>query len=190
MKTNRKNKSYPTAHLPSRAAWSHIKINPMKYKKVALTLLALTVFLAGATLSMAHQHSLTEQLVKANNAFFHQGDLKLADELFSTDFVVHGPGGGTHLGPQAIREFVTAMRTAFPDLRVEVQVLLQKDNTIAWLRTHRGTFHSDFMGVKASGQVVSWREMIVSRYEDGRIAEEWAVTDFVEAASKKSEVAR
>jgi len=37
------------------------------------------------------------------------------------------------------------------------------------------------MGVPASGRAITWRDMVVSRYEGERIAEEWPVTDFPRA---------
>jgi len=55
-------------------------------------------------------------------------------------------GKETQLGPDAIRGFVTALRTAFPDLRVEIEVLLEEGDRVAWLRTHRGPFESDLLG--------------------------------------------
>jgi predicted ester cyclase len=48
------------------------------------------------------------------------------------------------------------------------------------MRTHRGTHQADFMGVPASGRSVTWRDMVVTRYEAGKIAEEWAVSDLAE----------
>lgn len=157
----------------------------MKYQIYALSLLALGIFLASPVLVNAQQKdSLEGKILTANDELFHKGNLNFADEIFASNYVSHGPDGPKEVGPKGIKKFVKAMRTAFPDLRVEIEVLVQEDNTIAWLRTHRGTFKSDYLGIKATGKVVTWRSMAVSRYEDGQIAEEWGVGDFVEAASR------
>jgi predicted ester cyclase len=55
---------------------------------------------------------------------------------------------------------------------------------VAWLRTHRGTFQADLLGAKATGKPMTWQTLIVTRYEDGKIAEEWAVSDFSEQAQE------
>jgi hypothetical protein len=33
------------------------------------------------------------------------------------------------------------------------------------------------MGALPSGQILTWRDMVVSRFENGRIAEEWNVSE-------------
>jgi len=116
------------------------------------------------------------QIQAANEALLNQGDLDRIPEFFSETYVSHrteGDGGGH----EAIHGFLTALRAAFPDLAVEVEVLATEGNRVAWLRTHRGTHQADFMGVGATGQRLTWQDMVVTRYEDGMIAEEWGVSE-------------
>lgn len=152
---------------------------------IAASLLAVGFALAGpAPYTARQQQTLEDRLRTANDELFHKGNVDLVAEIFSPNYVTHLPGGETQMGPQAIREFVTAIRAAFPDLHVEIQVLVENGDRVAWLRTHRGTFESDFLGMRATGNVITWQEMIVTRYEDGMIAEEWGVSDFVEAVQR------
>ncbi len=75
--------------------------------------------------------------------------------------------------PRTLRESLTVLREAFPDLQVEVEVLATEGNRVVWLRTSRGTHEGSFMGVSASGRQLVWQDIVVTRFEDGVIAEEW-----------------
>ena len=110
-----------------------------------------------------------------NQALLNEGDLDRIPEFFSESYVAHGPDGGA-TGHDAIRGFVSALREAFPDLEVETQVLATDGDRVAWIRTHTGTHEGAFMGVEPTGEVVTWQAVIVTRYEDGLIAEEWGAS--------------
>jgi steroid delta-isomerase-like uncharacterized protein len=120
------------------------------------------------------------QLRVANDEFFNKGNLAMAAEIFAPDYVAHVTDGSLRGGPAAIESFVNEMRTAFPDLHVEIQVLMTHEDRVTWVRTHRGTHLGDYMGVPASGRELTWQTMISTRYEGDRVAEEWAVTDLGE----------
>lgn len=95
----------------------------------------------------------------------------------ATDYVVHA-GGKDHKGHAFVRRFVGLIRTAIPDLRVvEVAVRFHAGDTIVWKRTLSGTHEADMTGIPPSGKKVEWRDMVVTRFEGGKIAEEWTVSD-------------
>ncbi len=72
------------------------------------------------------------------------------------------------------------LRRAFPDLQVEVEILVEGKDRVAWQRTLRGTQQGDFMSFPACGRRIVWRDMFTSRFRDGLIAEGWVVTDLAE----------
>ncbi len=117
------------------------------------------------------------QIQRANEELLNKGNLELAEEIFAPTYVGREAEGDFEGGPDAIKAFVTSIRTAFPDLKVEVEILAMEGDRVAWLRTHRGTHQGEYLGVPASGRLITWREMIVTRYEEGKIAEEWGVSD-------------
>lgn len=131
----------------------------------------------------AQTTSLGDHIRTSNDELFHKGNLAFVDDVFAPEYVAHA--GGTDIGAEAIRSFVVAVRRAFPDLRVEITVLLEDGDRVAWLRTHRGTFKGDYRGVTATGRTVVWQDMVVTRYEKGKIAEEWGVSDFVERSQQR-----
>ncbi len=112
------------------------------------------------------------QIREANDVLLNQGNLDMVPEFVTTTYVAHVTGEDMR-GREAIADFVTALREAFPDLQVEIEVLATEGDRVAWLRTSRGTHEGNFMGVSASGRQLVWQDIVVTRYEDGMIAEEW-----------------
>ncbi len=116
----------------------------------------------------------------ANSAILVDGNLDAIGDFFAPDYVVHLTDRDARDGLDAIRGFVEMVRRAFPDLQIEVEVLVEGEDRIAWQRTVQGTHERDFMGFPASGRRVVWRDMVTSRFRDGMIAEEWVITDLAE----------
>jgi steroid delta-isomerase-like uncharacterized protein len=121
--------------------------------------------------------SKADRIRHANAEILAEGNLAAIDDVFSADYVLHA-GGKDRRGRKFVRDFVTQLRTAIPNLRVaDVTILAQTGVTVAWSRTLRGTHKADMRGIPASGKKVEWREMFVTRFDGKLIAEEWAVSE-------------
>ncbi len=108
-----------------------------------------------------------------------KGNLGIIEKNFSGDYVAHA-GNKTFNGHSFMKRFVNQLRTAIPDLQVkEVRFFVQGEDTIAWQRTLEGTSTAVLRGIPASGEKVKWVEMIVTRFENGKIAEEWVVSELM-----------
>lgn len=83
-------------------------------------------------------------------------------------------------GPSAVRRWLGQLKEAFSDVRVDVEILVESGDRVAWQRTVYATQTGAFQGFPASNQRIVWRDMVTSRMEQGRIAEEWLVTDLAE----------
>jgi steroid delta-isomerase-like uncharacterized protein len=105
--------------------------------------------------------------------------LDAIDEFFTADYVAHGTDQQM-AGHGAIRRFVRELRQGFPDLEVELEILLKTNDRVAWQRRLEGSHRGNFRGFPATGRRVVWRDVVVSRFRDGRIAEDWVSTDIVE----------
>lgn len=66
------------------------------------------------------------------------------------------------------------------DIDIDVDILLEGDDRVAWQRTLRATHEGTFKGFPATGLQIVWRDMITSQFLDGLISEEWVVTDLAE----------
>ncbi len=118
-----------------------------------------------------------ERIRFATDEILGKGNLDVVDEVFATDFVLHA-GGKDHKGPEFVRRFAKRLRSAIPDLRVvEVALLIQAGDTIAWQRTLSGTHEAEMMGIPPTGQKVEWRDIVVTRFDGEKIAEEWTVSE-------------
>jgi steroid delta-isomerase-like uncharacterized protein len=124
--------------------------------------------------------SLAARILAANSVLIDAGDLDRVGEFFTPDHVTHLTGRDMEGGHDMIRGFVGMLRNAFPDIQCDVEILLEAGDRVAWQRTLRGTHAGDFMGFPATGRQVVWRDMLTSRFSDGLIAEEWAVSDLAE----------
>ncbi len=113
----------------------------------------------------------------ANDEILAKGNLDLVDEIFATDYALHA-GGKKHKGPAFVRRFVGQLRSAIPNLRVvDVAFLSQAGDTIVWQRTLSGTHKAELKGIPPSGKKVKWADMVVTRFDGDKIAEEWAVSE-------------
>ena len=119
-----------------------------------------------------------EELIKvANDEVIGNGNLKIVDEIFAANYVAHA-GGKDYRGHQFVRRFIGELRSAIPDIRVmKVEILTHSGDTIVWQRTLRGTHKANMMGIPPSGQKIEWIEMVVTRFDSEKIAEEWVVSE-------------
>lgn len=124
--------------------------------------------------------TLATKIKAANSTLMADGNLEKVGEFFAPDYVAHVTDEDLPLGHGGLRKFIAMVRSAFPDLRVEVEILVEGTDRVAWLKTLRGTHQGAFKGFPASGQPMVWREMVVSQFRDGLIAEEWFITDLAE----------
>jgi predicted SnoaL-like aldol condensation-catalyzing enzyme len=53
-------------------------------------------------------------------ALWNQGDLAVADERFASDYVGNAPDKIE--GPEGVKQFVSAMRNAAPEIKIEDQI--------------------------------------------------------------------
>ncbi len=118
-----------------------------------------------------------ERIQFANDEILGKGKLGVVDEVFATDYVLHA-GGKVHKGLAFAKKLAKLIRSAIPDLRVaEVAFLIEAGDTITWQRTLTGTHEAGLMGIPPTGQRVEWRDMVVTRFDGEKIAEEWGVSE-------------
>jgi steroid delta-isomerase-like uncharacterized protein len=107
----------------------------------------------------------------------NSGRLELLDDLVAPNSVDHDPAPGQGAGPAGYRAFFGDMRTAFPDLHVEVEQLVADEDAVSFAYTLTGTHAGPLMGHPPTGKTISVRGMQISRFEDGLLVERWGSTD-------------
>jgi len=123
-------------------------------------------------------------IIEASTKILGDGDLDAIARFFTPDFVAHGTEQDMQGGHEIVRRFASMLRKSFPDLQVDVEILVDSDDRVAWQRTLRGTHEHAFMGFPATGRALVWRDMATTRFEGGLIAEDWVITDMVERLLK------
>ena len=83
-------------------------------------------------------------------------------------------------GLGVVEGFLGMIHQAFQDLHVDLEILVVGEDRIAWQRTFRAKHTGKFLGFAPSGKPMIWRDVGTSRFHEGRIAEEWVVTDLAE----------
>jgi steroid delta-isomerase-like uncharacterized protein len=107
---------------------------------------------------------------------FNQGNLSVVDELLAPDYVLHDPGisGGQLRGPEAFKEqWVSMLRTAFPDLRIVIEDQVAEGDKVASRYTASGTHQGELRGFPPTNNQVEVTGTITSRFAEGKIVEEW-----------------
>ena len=110
----------------------------------------------------------------------NSGDLEFmsrtADEIFEPDVRQHSPVEAT--GVQAIKEMVfERLYRAFPDLHITLEDMIEEGDKVAVKDLVTGTHLGEFNGLPPTGKSVSYREIFIARFANGRIAEAWGVVD-------------
>ncbi len=103
-------------------------------------------------------------------------DLDAVADIYADDYVYHGAGGLTLRGPAAVREFAAAILAASSDRRAVVERQVVEGHRVVTQFTSRGTRTGSFQGRPPTGREWVTEGIVISRIEDGRIAEDWEVT--------------
>lgn len=118
----------------------------------------------------AHARRVPEELLT-------QGDLSVADAVFAPDLIHHGPSPHAP-GVEGTKQFVIALRRAFPDLSAVVEVEVAEGDTVAQRIACSGTHRGAFLGVPPTGKRATWQLVAIQRLgEGGKFAEYWASVD-------------
>ena len=111
---------------------------------------------------------------------FNNGELDYVDAAMA-------PGGTDHQEPEGtdivehLKEVITVLRTAFPDLRVEVHEMLAEGDIVATRSTMTGTHSAPLQigpmaGLPINGVQIEVPHMHFFRYdENGRLTDLWHV---------------
>jgi steroid delta-isomerase-like uncharacterized protein len=109
------------------------------------------------------------------NEVINQRDLDAIPEIFAPDYVWHGPGGAGLTGVDEVREFAAAILAASDDRRATVHQQVEEDNLVVTRFTSRGHHTGPYRGVEPTGAVWTTEGIVISRIEDGKIAEDWEI---------------
>ena len=107
------------------------------------------------------------------NEVWHKGDFSSFDELFDPRFVRHDLDPAQGQGRKQNEEFIRRMRSAFPDLHYTIDDVIAKGDKVVTRYRFDGTHLGDALGFRATNKKVSYTGILIQRFADGRIVEQW-----------------
>lgn len=127
----------------------------------------------------------SKDINKAAFGRFHDavnsGDLeliaKVIDDVVDPDLVFHAPVPSGVTGVQALKQVWVTLLRAFPDLHVAIEDVLAEDDKVVYRNKVTGTHQGEYRGLPPTGRSVTYDEIFIVRFADGRIAEIWGVVD-------------
>jgi steroid delta-isomerase-like uncharacterized protein len=122
--------------------------------------------------------SFTDEANAVINRYFNdvmtQGKLELIDDLVTPDFSL------TILtlpepirGPEGLKQFVTRLRGAFPELKFDVERVIVEGNFVTARWKNAGMQTGAFLGVPATNKIIKDDGVDIFRLSNGRIADIW-----------------
>ena len=117
------------------------------------------------------------QATKKFGELVNGGRFEAFPEVVAPDCHDHDPAPGQHMGPEGYQMFFTQLRSAFPDMQVEVKKLVAEGDSVAFAYTLTGTHQGDFNGHKPTGKAIKVRGMQIGRFVDGKMVERWGSSD-------------
>jgi steroid delta-isomerase-like uncharacterized protein len=107
----------------------------------------------------------------------NRGNLSVIDELSGANFNDHQAPPGVPPTIEGFKAFITMFRAAFPDLHYTLEDSIAEGDRVVQRTTAHGTMKGDFQGMPASGKSATWSEIHITRYDNGKAVEHWAVVD-------------
>lgn len=104
---------------------------------------------------------------------YRLGNLAIVDELFAPDYAANG----RHLGRDGVKGAVTMIKTAFPDITVDIEEIVAEGERVVVRVTTRGTHLGPFMGMPATGRSMTMGGIMIYRVIDGLIVEDHEAVD-------------
>ena len=108
---------------------------------------------------------------------FNEHNLSGLEALLASDLVSSWQGSRPLHGIAAWREAMEGFFAAFPDAAYTLDDLFCTEDRGAWRGHWHATQRGDWQGLAASGREVGWGVVIVGRFADGKLAEDWVAYD-------------
>jgi predicted ester cyclase len=85
------------------------------------------------------------------------------------------PIGAT--GAEALKQVWAMLLRIYPDIHLTVEDLIAEGDKVVGRTTVTGTHWGEFMGLAPTGKSVTYNEIFIFRFVDGKVAETWGVVD-------------
>ncbi|SRR6266508_649287 len=108
---------------------------------------------------------------------FNKRNVAAVDEFLAPGYVLRTAPEGTPSSRDAVKQFIGMYLEAFPDLRISIDELLAVEDKVVGRFTFTGTHGGELMGLPPTQRRISVRQIAIYRIENGKVVEEWEVSD-------------
>ncbi len=106
------------------------------------------------------------------------GNFEAIDEFISPDYVGHDPAVPEPIrGPAGVRDNIERYIAGFPGGAITVDEQIAEGDKVATRWTGRGTHTGELAGISPTGKDVTVSGLTISRFESGKVVEEWTTWD-------------
>jgi predicted ester cyclase len=116
-------------------------------------------------------------LVDAVNSGDAEFISKTIDEVVEPDLLIRRRLPVEATGAQALKQVWVMLLRTFPDIHVTVEDLIAEGDKVVARNSVTGTHQDEYMGRPPTGKPVTYDEIFILRFTNGRIAEMWGVVD-------------
>jgi predicted ester cyclase len=102
---------------------------------------------------------------------------KSIDELVEPDATIRTPLPSDATGAQVLKDVWAVLLAGLPDLQLNVEDLIGEDDKVVARIVVTGTHRGVYMGVQPTGKIISYDEIFIFRFANGRVVETWGVVD-------------
>jgi steroid delta-isomerase-like uncharacterized protein len=109
---------------------------------------------------------------------WNAGNPDLAEELYATEYVRHGPQAEPPIrSSAALKQFAQMYLAAVPDLHHVIEDQFVREDSVVSRATAHGTHRGEMMGIAPTGKRIIFSMFLQHRIADGKIVEEWVMYD-------------
>ena len=121
-----------------------------------------------------------------NKAIFQQliqlqehGDLNTVDQVIAPNWVNHDGSVPPLQGPEGFKRLTMGFRSAFSDIRLEIEDMVAEGDKVAARWRFHGTNSGSFWGMPPTGKAVNVTATGIFRVVDGKVIDNWVNLDFL-----------
>jgi predicted ester cyclase len=107
---------------------------------------------------------------------FNQRNLDALAEIVAPDVVAHIPGYEPLRGLEAVHQWAASYLAAF-DSHLTVEDVVAEGDKVVLRFTVRATHRGEYLGVPPTGRQVTFPEISLTRYAEGKAREFWLMLD-------------
>jgi steroid delta-isomerase-like uncharacterized protein len=127
------------------------------------------------------QEELKKKIIWAGKEAWLKGNLDALDEVYADDYIWHRPPLPDISGLGAVKESMRDMRETYSDLQISYDEVIAEGDSVAYRYTWRGhhTGQSSTLPIPPTGKEVTLVGTVVVHVEDGKIVEEFELSDYL-----------